>query len=122
VVQRTRLLSDNGACFISHELKKYLETHEIRHVRTKERRNAATVYILKYDELVVPVLIRLRALEESLCQIDRFVEVVIVHVADVDVDFSPQVRPQRLPIAFEDVAKIIFLLPGLCDLAVDFPG
>jgi transposase InsO family protein len=35
VVQRPRLLSDNGACFISHELKKYLETHEIRHVRTK---------------------------------------------------------------------------------------
>jgi transposase-like protein len=28
VVQRPRLLSDNGACFISHELKKYLETHE----------------------------------------------------------------------------------------------
>ena len=34
-VQRPRLLSDNGAGFISHELKKYLETHEIRHVRTK---------------------------------------------------------------------------------------
>jgi putative transposase len=35
VVQRPRLLSDNGACFISHELKKNLERHEIRHVRTK---------------------------------------------------------------------------------------
>jgi len=35
VVHRPRLLSDNGACFISHELKKYLERHEIRHVRTK---------------------------------------------------------------------------------------
>jgi putative transposase len=35
VVQRPRLLSDNGVCFISYELKKYLETHEIRHVRTK---------------------------------------------------------------------------------------
>ncbi len=35
VVQRPRLLSDNGSCFISHELKKYLERHEIRHVRTK---------------------------------------------------------------------------------------
>jgi len=35
VVQQPRLLSDNGACFISHELKKYLESHEIRHVRTK---------------------------------------------------------------------------------------
>ena len=27
--------SANGASYISHELKKYLETHEIRHVRTK---------------------------------------------------------------------------------------
>jgi putative transposase len=35
VVQRPRLLSDNGACFVSHELKRYLERHEIRHVRTK---------------------------------------------------------------------------------------
>jgi transposase InsO family protein len=35
VVQRPRLLSDNGSCFISHELKGYLERHEIRHVRTK---------------------------------------------------------------------------------------
>jgi len=35
VVQRPRLLSDNGSCFISHELKRYLERHEIRHVRTK---------------------------------------------------------------------------------------
>jgi putative transposase len=35
VVQRPRLLSDNGACFISQELKKYLETLEIRHIRTK---------------------------------------------------------------------------------------
>jgi len=35
VVQRPRLLSDNGACFVSHELKRYLESHEIRHIRTK---------------------------------------------------------------------------------------
>ena len=35
VVQRPRLLSDNRDCFIFHELKKYLETHEIRHVPTK---------------------------------------------------------------------------------------
>lgn len=29
VVHRPRLLSDNGGCFISHELKKYLEGHAI---------------------------------------------------------------------------------------------
>jgi hypothetical protein len=31
VVQRLKLLSENGACFISYELKKYHETHEIHH-------------------------------------------------------------------------------------------
>jgi putative transposase len=35
VVQGPRLFSDNRACFISHELKKYLEVHEIPHIRTK---------------------------------------------------------------------------------------
>jgi putative transposase len=28
-------LSDNGPCFISHELKDYLENHSIRHIRTR---------------------------------------------------------------------------------------
>jgi putative transposase len=35
VLQRPRLLSDNGACFIAAELRKYLEQHEMRHIRTK---------------------------------------------------------------------------------------
>jgi len=35
VVQRPRLLSDNGACFIAHKLKEYLESYEIRHIRMK---------------------------------------------------------------------------------------
>ena len=35
VFHRPRLLSDNGPCFISHELKDYLEDHDIRHIRTK---------------------------------------------------------------------------------------
>jgi putative transposase len=32
---RPRLLSDNGPCFISYELKAYLEDHDIRHIRTR---------------------------------------------------------------------------------------
>jgi hypothetical protein len=44
--------------------------------------------------------------------------VVIIHVADADVDFSPQLRPDRLPVTLEDVAKVIFLLPELRDLLV----
>jgi putative transposase len=35
VLQRPRLLSDNGACFIAAELRKYLGQHEMRHIRTK---------------------------------------------------------------------------------------
>ena len=35
VVQRPRLLSDNGPCYISRELKSYLEKQDIRHIRTK---------------------------------------------------------------------------------------
>ena len=32
---RPRLLSDNGPCYVSGELKKYLEQHEITHTRGK---------------------------------------------------------------------------------------
>jgi transposase InsO family protein len=35
VCHRPRLLSDNGPCFISHELKDYLVNHNIRHIRTR---------------------------------------------------------------------------------------
>jgi len=35
VVQRPRLLSDNGPCYISRELKSYLEKQDIRHIRTR---------------------------------------------------------------------------------------
>ena len=35
VYHRPRLLSDNGPCFVSHELKAYLEDHDIRHIRTR---------------------------------------------------------------------------------------
>lgn len=35
VYQRPRLLSDNGPCFISSELKKYLIKNDIMHVRTR---------------------------------------------------------------------------------------
>ena len=35
VLQRPRLLSDNGACFIAVELKNYLEQQEMRHIWTK---------------------------------------------------------------------------------------
>jgi putative transposase len=35
VVQRPRLLSDNGPCYISQELKSYLKRQVIKHIRTK---------------------------------------------------------------------------------------
>jgi putative transposase len=35
VYHRPRLLSDNGPCFISTELKDYLSQHDMRHIRTR---------------------------------------------------------------------------------------
>jgi transposase InsO family protein len=35
VYHRPRLLSDNGPCFISSELKDYLNQHDMKHIRTR---------------------------------------------------------------------------------------
>lgn len=35
VLQRPRLLSDNGSCFIAAELRRYLDEHKRQHIRTK---------------------------------------------------------------------------------------
>jgi putative transposase len=35
VYHRPRLLSDNGSCFISSELKDYLRNHDMKHIRTR---------------------------------------------------------------------------------------
>ncbi len=35
VYHRPRLLSDNGPCFISMELKDYLSQHDMKHIRTR---------------------------------------------------------------------------------------
>jgi transposase InsO family protein len=35
VYYRPRLLSDNGPCFISSELKDYLIQHDMKHIRTR---------------------------------------------------------------------------------------
>ena len=35
IIENPRLLSDNGPCYISNELKEYLENHKMRHTRGK---------------------------------------------------------------------------------------
>ena len=35
IYHRPRLLSDNGSCFISMELKDYLSRYEMKHIRTR---------------------------------------------------------------------------------------
>lgn len=35
VLQRPRLLSDNGSAFMASELKKYLDEHQLRHIRSQ---------------------------------------------------------------------------------------
>jgi putative transposase len=48
VYQRPRLLSDNGSCFIAAELRKYLEEHEMRHIRAKTYHPMAQGKIERY--------------------------------------------------------------------------
>ena len=58
-----------------------------------------------------PLIRGIGALEKFLHQIDGIVQVEIVHVADIDMDFPLELRPQRLPIPLHDVAKIVILAP-----------
>jgi transposase InsO family protein len=41
VYHRSSLLSDNGPCFISSELKDYLNRHDMKHIRTEDGARAA---------------------------------------------------------------------------------
>ena len=64
VNSRPKLLSDNGSCYISHELKDYLQEHGIKHVRGApnhpqtqgkiERYHRSMKNIIKLDNYYLP--------------------------------------------------------------------
>src|SRR6185312_2430280 len=56
---------------------------------------------------------RLGVLQEILHQVNGIVQIVVVHVADIDVDLALQARRQLLPVALQDVAQVVVVLPIL---------
>jgi len=46
VYHRPRLLSDNGPCFISTELKNYLSQHDMKHIRTRTYHSMKNLILL----------------------------------------------------------------------------
>ncbi len=75
VNSRPKLLSDNGSCYISHELKDYLQEHGIKHVRGApnhpqtqgkiERYHRSMKNIIKLDNYYLP--------EHLIKRLDEFV-------------------------------------------------
>ena len=59
---------------------------------------------------------------KSSIRVDRVVQVEGIHVAAVDVNLPLQLRTQRLPVAFQDVAEIVVFAPVLGDGMVDLAG
>src|SRR5690606_8887307 len=57
--------------------------------------------------------------EGGLHEVDRLVQVVVVHVADGDVQLAGQLRAQLSPVATQVVREIVVLAPVRGDLAID---
>ena len=62
-----------------------------------------------------------RLLPERVEVLDGVVQEIRVHVADVEIQLVPQLRPQRLPVCFDDVEQVV-LLPLLRDGVIDDAG
>ena len=60
---------------------------------------------------LAPVIRIGRALEELLGQVHGVVEIVVIHVADIDVQFALELGPERQPVALQDVREVVVLAP-----------
>src|SRR5690606_418637 len=79
----------------------------------------AVLCTITVGDLAVVVRIR-RALEELLDQVDGVVEVVVIHVANVDVELPFELAAEPLaPVAAQDVAEVVVLPPVLGHFLVD---
>lgn len=56
IVNRPRLLSDNGPCFISHDLRAYLDDRGIRHIRGKPFHPMTQGKIERYHRLMKSIV------------------------------------------------------------------
>src|SRR5262245_22156835 len=62
------------------------------------------------------------ALQKLLDQVDRVVQIVVIHIAAVDVNLAFELRTERLPITFEDVAEVIIFAPVFGDRTIYLAG
>ena len=61
-------------------------------------------------------------LEDVLHQVYGVVQIIVVHVADIDMDLALELLADLGPVALEDVAEVVVLAPVLGDRAVDHAG
>src|SRR5262245_13788128 len=71
---------------------------------------------------LAPVKRICRALQKLLDQVDGVVQIVIVHVAAVDVYLAFELRAERFPIALENVAEIVIVAPVFGDRTIYLAG
>ena len=76
VIHRPRLLSDNGACYVSGALKEYLDLHGIAHTRGKPYHPMTQGKIERYHRSMKNILLleNYYSPDELTHQIDLFVE------------------------------------------------
>src|SRR4029078_1506588 len=56
---------------------------------------------------------RIRLVEEILQEERRFLEIVAVHLADVEMQLAAQLRTERLPVALHDRVQVVMFLSVL---------
>src|SRR6185369_3873754 len=61
----------------------------------------------------------LRSFQKIVDEVDRVVEIIVVSLADVNVNLAGKLWPKLRPIAFEDVAEIVIVAPVLSDRMID---
>ena len=55
------------------------------------------------------------------CQIDGIVQIIIIHIATVNMDLAPEFLAQLIPVTFHDVGQIKIFFPKLCNVAIYIP-
>src|SRR5262245_55512065 len=63
-----------------------------------------------------------RALQKLLDQVDRVIQIVVIHVATVDVYLAFELRAERLPITLEDVSEVVIFAPVFGDRTIHLAG
>ena len=100
-----------------------------KHLMVTESRDGVGLGMIAVPAVLGPVpvihfsaVIRIcRAFQKFFSQIDRIVQVIIIHVSAVDMDLSQKSGTQSIPIPLQDVAEIIIFPPVFGYFVVDLP-